>query len=522
MKRRLLIVFAAVMLTASPALAQNTEALLDTLQHTAFDFFWQAANPGNGLVRDRATPSACSIASMGFGFSAIPIGIDHGWITRPQGRARVKTMLNTLYNGPQGSAASGTIGYQGLYYHFLDMTTATRSGNTELSTIDTALLFAGMLDARMYFDGNDPDEVLIRALADTIYRRANWNFMRNFNPGILMGWNPGTNFSGYGEWVGYNEAMILYVLALGSPTKAVPASAWSRWTSGYTWDTRYGQTYVVFGPLFGHQYSHCWIDFRNIRDPYMLAKGIDYFENSRRATLAQRAYAAANPGGFYGYSDSLWGITAGDGPFGYTARGAPPSEGDDGTITPTAAISSLPFAPAEVMPMIRNLWNNYRGVLWGPYGWKDGINLSLGWVANDVIGIDQGPILLMIENHRTGRVWNRFMSHPDIQRGLAQAGFVPWVESAPPPAAAGLALSAPEPNPCRGPATLRFRLREPGHVTLDVLDVTGRVVDRLRDETLVAGDHVEVLAAGRHAPGLYWVRLRAGAEQVQRKLVLVR
>src|SRR5690349_3367170 len=305
------------------------------------------------------------------------------------------------------SDLSGTIGYQGLYYHFLDMNTATRTWDSELSTIDTALLFAGILDARQYFDSNDPDEITIRALADTITHRANWNFARNFNTGILMGWKPGTGFAGFGQWIGYNEGMILYLLALGNPVAShqVPASAWGAWTSGYQWNTLEGQTYVTFAPLFGHQYSHSWVDFRHKQDAYMAGKGIDYFENSRRATLAQRAYAISNPLSHADYSDSLGGLTAGDGPSGYAARGAPPAQGDDGTITPTAPISSLPFAPNEVIPVIRNLWTHWRATTWGAYGFVDGFNPGASWIDTDVIGIDQGPILLMIENYRTGRVW---------------------------------------------------------------------------------------------------------------------
>lgn len=514
-----------LLLLAAPSLvrAQTTDALLDTLQHSAFRYFWEQANPANGLVKDRNTPgSVASIASMGFGLSAYCIGVEHGWITRSQAAQRTLTMLNTLYNGPQSSAASGTIGYQGLFYHWLDMNTATRTWDSELSTIDTALLFAGMLDARQFFDGGDPTETQIRALADTIYRRANWNFVRNFNPGILMGWKPGTGFSGFGQWIGYNEAMILYLLALGSPTKSVPATAWDAWTSGYVWDTHYGYSYVTFPPLFGHQYSHCWVDFRNTRDAYMRARQIDYFENSRRATLAQRAYCAANPFGWSGYSDSLWGITAGDDPSGYLARGAPPAMNDNGTITPTAALSSIAFAPEAVIPVIRNLWNTYRPFYWGAYGWVDGWNPTAAWAATDVIGIDQGPILLMIENYRTGRVWARTMSHPDIQRGMQRAGFEPWVEGVDDRPRAGVSLSAPEPNPSRGRTLLRFRLPEPAVVRLAVYDVGGREVARLVQGPRGAGDHAEAFDSGALAGGVYWVRLSAGDVRRERRMVVLR
>ncbi|HEV8538408.1 MAG TPA: glucoamylase family protein, partial [Bacteroidota bacterium] len=317
---RSLLLSAIVLSVSNVLVAQiTTDQLLDTLQHAAFDFFWNEANPSNGLIKDRSASGApCSIASVGFGLTAICIGVDHGWVARESARDRVLTTLNTFWTGPQGGNESGYTGNYGLYYHFLDMSTSTRTWDSELSTIDTGLLLAGIVFARQYFDGSDSLETQVRALADSIYRRMNWNLMRNGNQGILMGWKPGTGFAGYGQWIGYNEAMIMYILAYGSPTHPITDQyGWQAWTSGYAWQTQYGYSYVNFPPLFGHQYSHCWIDFRNIADAYMRNRGIDYFENSRRATYAQRAYAIANPLGHTGYSDSLWGITASDGPEGY-------------------------------------------------------------------------------------------------------------------------------------------------------------------------------------------------------------
>jgi hypothetical protein len=516
-------------LTAGSAGAVITDAaLLDSLERTAFDYFWLEANPANGLIKDRNTPgSPASIASMGFGFTAICIGIDHGWVTREAGRARILTALNTLWTKPQGSGASGIIGYQGLFYHFLDMNTAFRTWDCELSTIDTALLFAGILDARGYFDTSDSLDGAVRALADSITRRADWNWARNSGlpaAGIRMGWRPGTGFGGFGQWIGYNEAMILYIIALGSPTFPVPPETWGTWTSGYDWQTWYGQTYVNFPPLFGHQYSHCWIDFQGRQDPYMISKGIDYFENSRRATLAQRQYCIVNPGVFIGYSDSLWGITAGDGPDGYEARGAPPAQNDDGTITPTAAASSIPFAPEVVLPALRNMYNTYGTMLWMKYGFRDGFNLDRGWWGPDVIGIDQGPIIIMIENYLNGSVWSRFMQSEDIIRGLARAGFSGFtgVGSDPANNAGGVWLSQNAPNPFRDVATIGYRLPAPEHVRLTVYDVAGREVSRLVDGTRPAGAHEAVLRAEGLASGVYTYRLEAGGRVSQRRLVLLK
>jgi len=408
----------------------------------------------------------------------------------------------------------GTIGYKGFFYHFLDMNTATRfSTDVELSTIDTALLFAGMLDARQYFDDpSDTTEIAIRAMADSLYQRADFNFMRNFNTGIMMGWKPSFGFLGFGQWIGYNEAMILYLLALGSPSYAVPASAWSAWTSGYHYDTLYGYSFVTCPPLFTHQYSHCWVDFRNIADAYMRAKLHDYFENSRRATLAQRNYCIADPGAWVAYSDSLWGLTAGDGPTGYTARGAPPAQNDDGTITPTAAISSIVFTPDESIGFIRYMWEHYLPTVWGPYGWKDGFNPTKGWIGTDVIGIDQGPILIMIENHLNGRPWQRFMALPAIQTGLARAGFQPFVLGVTPPPAAHVALGRVAPDPVRGRSRVSFTLVKAAHVELDLVDLQGRAVRRLASGAYEAGTHGVDVDRGDLAAGIYWLRMRSGGE----------
>ena len=510
-----------------PARALTTPALLDTLQHTGFNYFWNEANASNGLIKDRSTStSPCSIASVGFGLSAICIASDHGWITRTQARSRVLTTLQTFWNGPQGPAISGTIGYRGLYYHWLDMSTATRTWDSELSTIDTALLFAGIIDARQYFDQNNGTENQIRALADSITWRADWEFMRNLNAGILMGWKPDTGFTGYGQWIGYNEAMIMYLLALGSPTHPVPVSCWDTWTSGYNWSTQYGYTFVIFPPLFGHQYSHCWIDFRNRWDAYMRKPEhrITYFENSQRATLAQRAYCIANPLHRTGYSATLWGLTASDDPFGYSAHGAPPAQNDNGTITPTAAASSIAFQPNEVIPTLHNFYNTYPA-LFGTYGFKDAFNLDRNpdWYDTDFLGIDQGPIVIMIENYRTEKVWNRFMQNPDIKRGLQQAGFTEVVgigeeHGTRPP----FTLLQNAPNPFRGSSTIGYRLESTMAVKLRLLDIAGREVLVLVDAIQGPGTFQAQIPGESLPNGVYIYELQAGGKSVSRRATLIR
>jgi hypothetical protein len=410
-------------ISATPK-ALDDEAFLDLVQRTAFDYFWYETNPANGLIKDRSSdPSLSSIAAVGFGLSALTVGIDRGWISREAGRARVLTTLTFLWNSPHGPEPDAT-GYKGFYYHFLDMQTGRRDGDSELSTIDTALLLGGVLHVQQYFDQADATEDQIRALADAIYRRVEWPWMQVRAPKVCHGWTPERGFLLY-DWGGYNEAMILYLLALGSPTFPIHPEAWAAWTSSYAWETHYGHAFVVFPPLFGHQYSHVWVDFRDIQDPYMRDKGLDYFENSRRATLANRAYAIANPHGWADYGENVWGLTASDIPSSYRARGAPPGESDDGTITPTAVGGSLVFTPRESLAALRYMYTTYRTRLWGPYGFKDAFNPSIKWFASDYLGIDQGPFVLMLENYRTGRIWNVLMPHAAIQRGLKRAGFMP-------------------------------------------------------------------------------------------------
>ncbi|HUG41633.1 MAG TPA: glucoamylase family protein [Longimicrobiales bacterium] len=438
---------------AAPGLAPADLAFLDTLQERTFRWFVAYTNPENGLTRDRAPrPSFASVAAVGFALTAWPIGVERGWMSREEARDRVLSTLRFFWTAPQGPAPAGMTGHRGFFYHFLDMETGHRFERVELSTIDSALLLAGMLVCHEYFDGSDAGEAEIRALADSIYRRVDWSWARPRAPLVAMGWTPEEGFHGW-DWRGYNEAMLLYVLALGSPTHPVEPAAWEAWTETYRWGTFHGEPHLGFGPLFGHQYSHVWIDFRGIRDAYMRGRGIDYFENSRRALRSQRAYAIANPGGWRGYGAELWGLTASDGPLDtvmvvdgverrfhtYWARGASfTGLTDDGTLVPTALGGSIPFDPAITVPSLRAMRERFGAHLWGEYGFLDAFNPTLrepvrtqhghvvpgvGWFDGDYLGIDQGPIVAMIENHRTGLVWRLLRGSPYIVEGLRRAGF---------------------------------------------------------------------------------------------------
>jgi hypothetical protein len=445
---------------ARPLLGQTAKPALPgwyaDLERRTFDFFWELANRKNGLVPDRwPSPSFCSIASVGFALTAYPAGVERGWVSRADAAELTRTTLRFFWNAPQGDAPTGMAGHKGFFYHFIDMETGLRFRDTELSSVDTTILFMGMLFAAEYFDADNAVEAEIRKLAADIYARADWNFFRSDGRApVSMGWHPEKGLIP-ASWQGYNEGMFVYILALASPTHAVPANSWDVWTAKYAqcWRGTGETRHLAFAPLFGHQYSHIWIDFRGIRDKAMREAGLDYFENSRRATYANRAYCIANPMGWTGYSKDIWGLTACDGPGGYelpfkgrtasfraySARGplGQPDEFDDGTIAPTAALGSLPFAPEIVIPAAE-AFRKWPG-LYDKYGFLDSINPSFtwtdkklangringrhGWLDTDYIGIDQGPILLQAANYRSDFVWKRMRGSKVIRRGLELAGF---------------------------------------------------------------------------------------------------
>lgn len=428
------------------------EAWLAELERRSFDFFWERANPANGLVPDRwPTPSFASVAAVGFGLSAYPIGVARGFVTREQARERVLTTLRFLRDAPQGPAAQGMTGYRGFFYHFLDMQTGARFRDVELSTIDTALAVAGALHAAEFFDGNDAAEAEIRSAARTIYERIDWRWAQVRPPSIGHGWKPESGHLA-SDYKGYNEAMLLYLLALGSPTHAVDATAWDAWCSTYPryWGVHQGHTFLQYPSLFVHQFTHIWVDFRGMPDAYLRERGLDYAENSRRATLAHRDYAIANPDGWAGYGEHGWGVTACDGPvdlqrewngklrryISYGGRGM--GVYDDGTIAPYGAGSSLPFAPEFVVPTLAHMRNAHGAHIVGRYGYfayNRSFNFTdvklthgrvvpgFGWVDTDFLGIEVGPLLAMLANARGGLVWNAMQRQPDLRRGLQRAGF---------------------------------------------------------------------------------------------------
>ena len=440
----------------APLAKPELPPLFRDIERRTFQFFWDTTNEVNGLTPDRY-PSRpfSSIASVGYALTAYPIGIENNWVSRNQAVDRTLLTLKFFRDMPQGPQATGKGAYKGFYYHFLDMQKGERYNSwVELSSVDTSLLMMGVLFAQSYYDRDEQREKEIREIAEELYRRVDWNWLQQNKPLVSMGWVPESGFIPH-DWMGYNEAMMLYVLALGSPTHPVSPEAWQVWARTYNddWGVYQGQEFLAFGPMFGHQYSHVWIDFRGIQDDFMRERGMDYFENSRRATLAQREYAINNPMKWKDYGENVWGLTASDGPQQtvqefrgeqrefrhYSARGAGLRENfDDGTIAPTAAIASLPFAPEIVIPATLEMHKRYGEYIYSSYGFLDSFNRSFdfdiplktgrlvpgeGWVASDYIGIDQGPILTMIANYRNDFVWNVMKKNAHIRTGLERAGF---------------------------------------------------------------------------------------------------
>jgi len=416
---------------------------LDDVQEESFSYFLHETNPRNGLVRDKTRSDwPASIAAVGVALAADPVGVERGFLPRAEAVRRTLTALRFFWQSPQGPEPDAT-GYKGFYYHFLDMESGRRAHDSELSTVDTALLMAGILTAAAYFQEDSKDEAEIRQLADALYRRVEWRWALGRGATVSHGWRPRRGLLKY-RWEGYDEALILYVLGLGSPTFPLPEECYDAWLSTYEWRRIYGHELVHAGPLFVHQMSHLWIDFRGIQDAYMRERGLDYFENSRRATYVQQEYAVRNPNGFECYGRDCWGLTASEGPgpktvtvngvrrrfFDYVARGVPDGP-DDGTLAPWSVVTSLPFAPEIVVPSLRYYREKLNLHAANPYGFRATYNPTFpergdsrwGWVSPHHYGINQGPIVIMVENDRTELVWRLMRSCPYVVAGLRRAGF---------------------------------------------------------------------------------------------------
>ena len=422
---------------------RDTE-MLDHLLGETFDYFLKAVNLKNGLIADKTQPgSPSSIAAVGLGLSCYVVAVKRGLLSRSAAVKKTLSILRFFNTGHQGTKANA-MGYKGFYYHFLDMQTGQRAVDCELSTVDTGFFIAGALTAAHFYTNENPEEIEIRELADILYRRIDWVWALNGSTTLTHGWNPDSGFIPYRWDRDYNEAILLYVLAMGSPTFPIEKKGYEAWTNTFELQKVYGLEYIYAGPLFIHQLSHVWIDFREINDDLNRKTGINYFENSRRATYVQRQYAIENKNGFAHYGENCWGFTASDGPgpesvmiddklrvfYDYIARGAPFGP-DDGTVAPWAVVSSLPFAPDIVIDTIRHAIEklNLRSHEW--HGFDASFNPTHpekirnpnGWVSPWKFGLNEGPIILMIENFQSGMVWEIMKNCPYIVDGLIKGGF---------------------------------------------------------------------------------------------------
>jgi len=399
-------------------ITKDDDQFLEELERAAFKFFWEQASPKTGLVKDRCNVRGpdntvvASIAATGFGLTALCIGHKRGYISRVQARRRVLTTLQFLWKK--------LARHRGFFFHFANVNTGERLWDSEVSSIDTAILLCGVLTCREHFQG----DYEIQPLAFDIFNRADWSWLAEDTPLLSQGWMPEIGFLPY-RWDDYSELMMLYLLGMGAYTRPLSSRTWTSWKR-LTFEY-HGLKYIgSFAPLFVHQYSQAWFDFRGRRDQYA-----DYFENSKTATQAHKIFCLELAPRFPDYSEDLWGITASDSPSGnYEVWGGPPEIGPiDGTVVPSATGGSLAFLPGPTLRVLKHIKSKYGKRAWSKYGFVNAFNPLKNWYDKDVIGIDTGITLLMAENLRTGFVWKTFMKNPEAKRGMAHAGLKPYQAS---------------------------------------------------------------------------------------------
>lgn len=427
------VLFSTSTVSAQPAFSAADEAFLDDLQHKLFQYFWELADPQTGIVPDRARTDGSalddnhrnvgSIAATGFGLTALCIGAERKWIETDRAIERTRLTLRFF--------ADRAYQQRGWFYHWIDTKTGERRWNSEISSIDTTLLLGGVLTVRQCF-ASDPE---ITQLATKIYQRVDFRWMLNGDPLLLShGWKPETGFL-KSRWDTYSEDAILYLLAIGSPRYSISPRSWQAlWKDRYRY-AGYSFFTTIGVPLFMHQYSHAWVDFRRRRETQ--GDRIDYFENSVNATLAHRIFCINLAYKFPGYGPDVWGVTASDSAKGYLAWGGPPHDPNiDGTVVPSAAGGSLMFTPALSIKALRTMREKFGDRIYGRYGFVDAFNPNNGWVNPDVIGIDQGIMLVSAENARSGAVWRWFMKNNEIPLALRRVGLVERESAFTPPATA--------------------------------------------------------------------------------------
>ncbi len=503
-------------IVADTTFAMTDDELLTMVQEYTFRYFWDFAHPVSGLARERNTTSTVTMGGSGFGVMAILVGIERGFITRQQGLERLLKIVTFL---------EGADRFMGVYPHWMNGATGRVVPFSPLDDggdlVETSFLLQGLLTVREYFAGDSPEEMELRSKITGIWEAVDWNFYRDGRDVLLWHWSPQHNFAINFEIRGYFESLITYLLAVASPTNAVPASLYHDGWAGREQYTN-GRSFFGFklfvgpnagGPLFFAHYSFLGFDPRGIKDAYA-----NYFINNINHTLINRAYCINNGRNFVGYSDVCWGLTASDNPFGYSAHS--PSN-DNGTITPTAALSSMPYTPTESIAAMKHFYREHGERLWGKYGFYDAFNLTENWFARSYLAIDQGPIICMIENYRTELLWNYFMKNPEIQEALDEIGFVPDSTVVTSNQDFVLEPNALKvfPNPVHDQLTIEIEATHSGNSgVIEVLNSTGKVIWRQKS-------HFDLnnklnLDCSQWPSGLYWIRLKIKSDESLRKILI--
>jgi len=393
--------------------SDEDDKFLDDLERANYLYFWEQTNPQTGLVKDRCNVrgkdrgGVGSIAATGFGLTALCIAEKRGYLSHAQARDRVLATLRFLWKKLPD--------HRGFFYHFADVSSGERQWDSEVSSVDTAILLCGVLTCHRFFHHEE-----ISDLSYMIFNRVDWSWLSEDTAVLSHGWMPEVGFLPY-RWDGYSELMMLYLLGMGSYSHPLPAEAWNAWKrTTFEYD---GLRYIgAFAPLFVHQYSQAWFDFRGKRDRYA-----DYFRNSVTATDVHKRFCLELAQQFPDYCEDLWGITASDSEHGYVAWGGPPAVGPiDGTVVPSAAAGSLPFLPQDCLQVLRKTKSRFGDRVWCRYGFVNAFNPLKKWFDTDVIGIDTGITMVMAENARSGFVWDIFMKNPEARRGMERAGFEPY------------------------------------------------------------------------------------------------
>ncbi|NOZ03787.1 MAG: T9SS type A sorting domain-containing protein [FCB group bacterium] len=514
--------------------AMSDEELLTMVQEATFRYFWDYAHPVSHLARERTNgnENIVTIGGSGFGVMAILVGIERGFITRAEGAERILQILNFLNSADR---------FHGAWPHWMNGETGAVIPFSQYDDggdlVETAFMIQGLLTARQYFDQDNATENQIDSLITYLWETVEWDWYRRSPSGnyLYWHWSPNYGWTMNFALIGPNETMITYLLAIASPTHPIPASLYEDgWAGSPNYDngnTFYGYTLDVGwdygGPLFFAHYSFLGFDPRNKRDRHT-----NYFINNRNQTLINRAYCIDNPGGYVGYGENCWGLTASDDPLvGYMAHEPIPGR-DNGTIAPTAALSSFPYTPEQSMNALKHFYRDLGEKIWGPFGFRDAFNQTYDWYADSYLAIDQGPIIVMIENYRTGLLWENFMANPEIQPMLDAIGFVPdstttSVANEATPLPHEFTLLGNYPNPFNPATTIRFYLPGNTPVKITVYDIRGGKVMTLADRYFQAG-YNEVRWKGvddRLSPvgsGIYFYKVETPRKILTGKMILVK